>query len=331
MNKGMQLIRALIWSLAFLSLTVESFALTTITTSNVSTLLKTVKNLKSGSIVYLKARTYVLRDTLRIATSNVSIIGEPGTKLVLADNINKPVVSIGSQEAIPTFVTKNVTFANIEIDGNKDNQTSETQADKAWIRNNGIDVRAVSGLTINNVISNNNRSGGLVVSNGSSDIHVADSIFGDNYYDGVAYYDSTRIFTLNSRMSGNDGAGISLDLDINDSIFSNCILDGNGDVGVFARFASELRFNHCVIKNSGNWAVFLGHNEEYDDQGVHDLVFSGCQILDNIGGLLMSSTSETQSSHNSVAGCVFRGNEQQGRSNIQTLGPTVYQAGNIEM
>lgn len=306
-------------------------AATTVVVSTTAALLKSVKTLKSGTTLSLKSKTYVLNDTLRIATSNVAVIGEPGTKLVLDNNVNKPVVAIGSQDENPSSVTNNVTFADIEIDGNKNNQTSETQADKSWIRNNGIDVRSVTNLTINNVISNNNRSGGLVISNDCSDIHIMNSSFRNNYYDGIAYYDSQRIYTQNSSMIDNNGAGISLDLGITDSIFSNCIVDGSGDVGIFIRFASELRFDHCVIKNSASWAAFMGHNEEQDDAGVHDSVFSGCHILNNVGGIMMSSETQEQSSYNSIVGCVFRGNEQSGRRYYQTEGSTLYRAGNINI
>jgi len=327
--KVYRMILSCLLMVVFVLVAVNAHAHKTISVSNADKLLKVINKLKSGSIVYLKSKSYVLNDTLRITTSNVSIIGEPGTKLSLANNVNKPVIAIGSQEAVPTFTTVNVTISDIEIDGNKDNQSSEIQADKPWIRNNGIDVRAVKRLTIQNVVSRNSRSGGLVISNKCSDIYVMNSEFDNNFFDGIAYYDSKRIYTQNSSIKNNNGAGISLDVDISDSIFSNCILDSNKDVGIFIRFANELRFNNCVIKNSGSYAVFLGHNEE--DKGVHDLMFSGCQLLNNVGGVLMSSVNDTQSSHNSVVGCVFRANEQAGRLNIKTEGSQVYETANIMM
>ena len=70
-------------------------------------------------------------------------------------------------------------------------------------------------------------------------------------------------------------------------------------------------------------------NEE--DKGVHDLMFLGCQLLNNVGGILMSSVNETQSSHTSVVSCVFRANEQEGRLNIKTEGSQVYESANIMM
>lgn len=298
---------------------------------NVAELLDAQTKINTGTAttVRIKPNVYILTNTFHINKSNVSIIGEHGAKLVLANHVNKPVIAIGSQEETTSYVIENIKLSGIEIDGNKENQSSEFDVNKPWIRNNGIDVRAVNRLTVENVISNNNRSGGLVISWGSSDVHVVNSEFDSNFFDGVAYYTSKRIYTSNSSMKENNGAGISLDNDITDSIFSNCILDSNKDVGIFARNAKELRFNNCVIKNSGNWAVFLGHDD--NNQGVHDIMFSNCQILNNVGGILMSSTSEAQSSFNSVISSVFRGNEQGGNQNIKTEGSRIWESANIMM
>jgi len=279
------------------------------------------------TVIQIKSNTYILHDTYHINQSNISIVAEPGTKFILADHINKPVIAIGSQEEIPSYTIENVSISGIEIDGNKDNQDSEYAAGMPWIRNNGIDARAVKRLTIDNVVSRNNRSGGIVVSWGSSDVHVQNSEFDNNYFDGAAYYDSRRIYTLNSSMKTNNGAGISLDNNLLDCIFSNCIIDSNQDVGIFARYSTEIRFNSCVIKSSSNWAVFLGH-DEYDN-GVHDIMFSSCQLLNNNGGIFVSSTNEAQSSHTSVVSSVFRGNQQGGRANIQTFGSSVWNTANI--
>jgi hypothetical protein len=277
----------------------------------------------------VEPNTYVVYDTFRINQSNVSILAEPGTKVVLGNHVNKPVIAIGSQEQIPSYTIENIYISGVEIDGNKENQDSEFDTDRSWIRNNGIDVRAVKRLTIHNVVSRNNRSGGLVISWESSDIQVLNSEFDNNYFDGVAYYDSTRIYTLNSSMKNNNSAGISLDNDLSDSIFSNCIVDSNQDVGIFSRFSTEIRFNCCIIKNSSSWAVFLGHDE--NDNGVHDIMFSSCHLLNNTGGIIMSSTNDTQSNFTSIVSSVFRGNEQNGRTNMQTSGSTVWQSANIFM
>ena len=169
----------------------------------------------------------------------------------------------------------------------------------------------------------------MVISWKSSDIYVLNSEFDDNYYDGVAYYDSSRIYTTNVSMKNNSSAGISLDNDLSDSIFSNCIVDSNGDVGIFIRFSRELKFNNCTVKNSRNWAVFWGHDDE--NNGVFDVMFSNVQFLNNNGGLFMSSTASAQSANNSVVSCVFRANEKNDRQNIQSSGSKVWATANLEI
>lgn len=101
----------------FVLVTDNANAHKTISVNNADKLIKIInKNkLKSGSIVSLKSKSYVLNDTLRVTTSNVSIIGAPGTKLSLANNVNKPVIAIGSQEAVPTFTTENVTISDVDL------------------------------------------------------------------------------------------------------------------------------------------------------------------------------------------------------------------------
>jgi hypothetical protein len=176
----------------------------------------------------------------------VTGIGRPGTRFVLGDHVNKPVVSVGSQAEYLTDadMIEDIVITDIEIDGNKDNQDAEVGVEQLWIRNNGIDVRGVRRLTVERANASNNRSGGLVISWGSLDIRVVDSVFRENFFDGIAFYSSTRILTINCTMRNKGFAGISLDNDLLDSEFSGCVLDSNGNVGVFARHSSNLVFKN---------------------------------------------------------------------------------------
>jgi hypothetical protein len=124
------------------------------------------------TVIQVDPGTYVLQDTFRIVQSNFAIISDAGAKVMLADHVNKPVLAIGSQEVNPSFTVENVYISGLVIDGNKEHQESESDANMSWIRNNGIDVRSVNRLLIDRVASGNNRSGGLVVSWGSSDISL---------------------------------------------------------------------------------------------------------------------------------------------------------------
>jgi parallel beta-helix repeat protein len=275
--------------------------------------------------------TFELADTFRIGRSGVTVVGQTGTRLVLGDHVNKPVISVGSQADFVTAadLIENIVIKDMTIDGNKDNQDSETGVDAPWIRNNGIDVRAVRRLTVERVHASNNRSGGLVISWGSSEIRVIDCVFEKNFFDGIAFYTSTRILVANCAMRNNGFAGISLDNDLLESAFTGCILDSNRDVGVFARNSSNLAFRNCVIENSGDWGVFLAHDDE--DRGVHDIEFAVCEVSNNRGGLFMASVGEHQSSGTRVVGSTFHGNERDGRRNIETSGSAIWAAGNLEL
>lgn len=274
--------------------------------------------------ISLPAQTYVLADTARITQSNVAVIAEPGTKVRLANHVNQPVIAIGSQADPPAGFIENVYLFGLDVDGNKANQDQETALGRPWIRNNGIDVRAVRRLVVDNVVAHDARSGGLVTSYGSSDVYVVNSSFERNFFDGLAYYDSQRIHTRGCTMLANGAAGVSIDNNLRDCIFSDCIADGNLDVGIFARYARELRFNNCVIKNSHSHATFLSHDQ--NGNGVHDLLFCGCHVLFNGGhGIYVASTAD-RSDRTSVVGCVFRGNTG---SPVKEEGSPISQAANI--
>ncbi len=301
-----------------------------INVTNEKELKKAAETAGSGTFktltIYVQPKTYRVRDTIRIKKSNVRIVFEPGVKFLLGDHANNPVIGIGDWGNPPAKIISNIYISGngLEVDGNKANQDSEYCTDFPWIRNNGIDVRGVHRLTIEDVIVHDARSGGLVVSWDSSDIRIVNSSFSSNFFDGVAYYDSERIYTTNCTMMSNGYAAMSLDNNLKDCIFSGCIADSNGDVGIFMRYSEQVRFNHCVIKNSGNYAAFLSHDES--NNGVHDIMFSGCQILNNQNGGIYVASTAALSDYTSVIGCVFRGNSGDA---VKSDGSIIWEAANI--
>ena len=281
--------------------------------------------------IHLSPGTYHLDETFHIARSRVSLIAEEGARLVLARGVNQPVLAIGTQVEYPveTDRIERIVISGLEIDGNRDGQDSEVALERPWIRNNGIDVRAVRHLRVDRVAANRCRSGGLVISWDSSDVLVSDSRFEENFFDGVAYYASERILTQDCLMRANGFAGISLDNRVQASRFVGCRVDSNGAVGVFARHSIDLRFDNCVVTNSADWGVFLAHDEK--NQGVHDVEFAVCEVTNNRGGLFMASVNEAQSSGTRVVSTAFRGNEREGRGNIRTSGSTIWTLGLVEL
>ena len=263
-------------------------------------------------VIKVLSGRYLLKDTFRVARSKVSLIGEPGAIFELLGNTNEPVIT-------------DIAIMGLEIDGNKERQNSEFSAKRPWIRNNGIDVRAVTGLKVTNVVANNNRSGGLVISWGCSDVRVTGSTFAKNHFDGIAFYDSKDVEVSDCTMTKNLGAGISLDNDFVDSRFHRCVLDSNLDVGVFARSSARLEFKDCIVKQSGSWGFFLGHDAH--GRGVIDVVIVGGQIVGNRGGVWMASVNEKQSRGTRVEGALFSANENNGRRDILSSGSVVAAVG----
>jgi hypothetical protein len=258
------------------------------------------------------------------------IEGEKGALLRLAEGVNKPVISVGSQREVPEEAERleKIRITNLKIDGNKQKQTSELDPDRRWIRNNGIDVRMVTDLEIENVFVTDCRSGGLVISWKTRDVAVEDSTFTRSHFDGVAYYDCVRIETIRCAMKLNDAAGVSADNHFDASRFVDCEIVGNGDVGVFMRASREILFLSCLIERSKSWGAFLAHDDS--GNGVHGVAFRKCRFIGNDGGVRMASVNEKQSSGNEVIECTFEGNNANGRANIDTAGAPVRAEGNVE-
>jgi len=155
---------------------------------------------------------------------------------------------------------------------------------------------------------------------------VTNSIFEQNFFDGVAYYDSNEISTTNCVIRNNQFAGISLDNDLVDITFTRCQTESNGDVGVFARNVEGLQFLDCKISGSADWAVFLTY--DLKNLGVRDTTFELCQFEENRRGVFMASFDEIQSSGTLVTKSTFVGNKQSGRENVVTRGSKIVETSN---
>ena len=144
----------------------------------------------AGGTVYFKAGNFALTNGIHINRSNVTILGEQGTLLRLDDHVNQPVILVGTDIVSPGIndTIKNIRIASLEIDGNRANQDSEVDPQRIWIRNNGIDIRAVENLWVENVNIHDARSGGIVASGKSRSIFITNSSFYQNQIDGIALY-----------------------------------------------------------------------------------------------------------------------------------------------
>ena len=272
---------------------------------------QSIDNLPSdGGTVYIKAGMYNISASIHINKSNVTLQGEQGAILFLADHINQPVILIGTDVETPSAVNQinNIRLCNLEINGNKGNQDSEFAQGRAWLRNNGIDVRRADDVWIENVNIHDARSGGVVTSWDSDRIFIVNSSFHNNQYDGIALYDGQDIQISNFIIYENNSAGISLDNKLKNVCFTGGIIRNNGDVGIFSRDSEDINFKNLVIKNNGSHGCFISHQASGNNTGVKQLFFSGCSFLSNNGyGLWLASTT-TDSPNNTVLSSLFIGN-----------------------
>ena len=263
-----------------------------------------------GGTVKLNAGVYTLSQGIHIDRSNVTFMGESGTVLRLNDSVDQPVILVGTDAQTPVEgdEIQNVRISNLEIDGNKDNQNQETDPDRSWIRNNGIDVRRTRNLWIGDLNVYNAVSGGLVVSWNSSKVFAGNSMFHHNQFDGIALYASEDIQIADFMCYENESAGLSLDNNLSHVIFHDGSIKNNGDVGIFARDSEDLSFFHLVISDNGSHGCFMSHQEPGTGTGVARLVFSACSFLDNSGDGLHLGSTTADSPDNAVVSCLFSGN-----------------------
>jgi hypothetical protein len=265
----------------------------------------------AGGTVYLKAGNFALANGIHISRSNVTIMGEQGTFLRLDDHVNQPVILIGTDIVSPgeNDTIKNIRIAGLEIDGNRSNQDSEEDPQRTWIRNNGIDIRAVENLWVENVNIHDARSGGIVASWKSRSIFISNSSFYQNQIDGIALYDSEDIIVSNFLAYDNiEGAGISLDNKLRQVSFNGGTLKNNGTHGVFARDSEDINFHDLMVYENSENGVFLHHKSPGSDTGVKRFFFQGCSIYENSGYGFWLRAPASDSPNNTIIGCVFENN-----------------------
>lgn len=280
-----------------------------------------------GGTVYIRSGHYTLAQGIHISSSNTTVMGEQGTVLALADHVNQPVILIGSEAEAPTVGIENIRIENLELDGNKDSQDSETDPDRPWIRNNGIDIRMASSVWITGVDIHDARSGGLVAAWSPRYLFVDKSTFHHNFFDGIALYDGEDIQVSNFFCYENNAAGLSLDNGLENVAFSSGSILNNGNVGIFARYSTDLTFHGLLVGHNGSHGCFISHQEVGTSTGVTRLFFNSCSFIDNDGYGFWLASPASESPNNTVVGCLFSGNTD-GALEVAPNGE-LYQQGNV--
>jgi len=196
------------------------------------------------------------------------------TILFVADNANCPALIMGEPVNSPKEV-QNLRVSNLFIDGNRAQQQRECwklQGEEgSQIRNNGITIQNVSDSVIENVTTAHTRSGGIVTTANTRRLTVNGLNSFDNYFDGIACFQTAHCVFTNLYLHDNCGAGVSLDGNFTHNTFEHVVLAGN-DLGIFMRWSHDNRFRDISIRDSRRYGVFMAQNIDaaFKDQGQPD-------------------------------------------------------------
>jgi hypothetical protein len=203
-----------------------------------------------------------IKEPVRITQSNTTYTNET---LFLAPRANCPVLIIGND--LGPIIT-NVLVRYVTIDGNKDKQTTELFANTILgpINNNGILIQNAKGVTIQNVTIKNCRSGGLVTTHFVTHLLVDNLITYNNYFDGIACYQTLDSEFGNILSYSNNAAGLSFDLMFNRNNFKNVLLANNG-IGIFMRDSNFNTFTNLAITHTTLFEIFIAQVDKNTNTG----------------------------------------------------------------
>ncbi|MGZ3795082.1 MAG: right-handed parallel beta-helix repeat-containing protein [Pseudobdellovibrionaceae bacterium] len=248
----------------------------------------------TGGEVFVAKGIYNCGAPIVINRSNITLrgAGQDQVTIRLMDQVHAPLLILGEPKTIlddhGNYVAEHrvsdISVSEMSFDGNRAHHDPRKECgekscdgDPTAIRNNGITVRGANNVVIKNVTTHSMISGGIVTEKYCQQLTVHDFNSYDNYFDGLAGYETEHSEFYNLSLHDNRGAGISIDLNFNDNIIRDTKLDSNGDVGIFARNLRGNHFNRVSIQRSGNHGVFLANSHDASSC-AHDNLFDSVLI-----------------------------------------------------
>ena len=276
-----------------------------------------------GGTVYVRASSgcYVIDEAIHIDRSNISLIGEQGASLCLADNVRQPVVLIGSAalDVQPDMHIFNIRVSGFTIDGNRRGQGKGEDAEDArgrpHLKNNAISVHGAQRVYLDDLVLQNARSGGVVISQKSRTIFINNVVLSANHFDGIAIDGGHEVFLSNFKAELNIASGVSIDTGSSEIYMTNGLLQKNGHNGVFIRHTKSASFQGLDIKDNCHHGVFASHSDDgthiIPGSSVTELSFDHLSLLrSGKAGFYYGSNSSTpkDSAHNVLANARIGGN-----------------------
>lgn len=222
-------------------------------------LLLCVSPVLADKIITFGPGLVIVDSPIHITESNVIVQGYPSTVLKLRDGAQCPIIVVGDPNENIGYKIQRVTIKNLIIDGNWEYQESEYYARAPWLRNNCITIRGSENIYLKNVITTRARSGGVVTEKHSKHIIIEGLNSHDNYYDGFAACETTKLMMRSSILADNKYAGISLDWNCDFNDFHGILLRDNHDWGVYMRDSSFNLFRWITITWGG---VYLDQRDD---------------------------------------------------------------------
>ncbi len=232
-----------------------------------------LNNASDGDAIILPNTKIDITSPIVISKSNIALVGDTNTILSLSSNVNCPVIVVGVQGRP---VISNVVIMNIQIDGNRTNQSNEFWTNSLLgypMFNNGIIVQNSKDILINDVVIHGCISGGLVSTFNVSQLVVSNFVAFNNQFDGLACYQTTNSVFLNLLLFNNVAAGISLDMHFNENIFYNVFLVSN-TIGIFIRNSHDNKFNKIRMIGNIQYDVFIASVNNKTNTGCANNIFT---------------------------------------------------------
>jgi hypothetical protein len=242
-----------------------------------------------GGEVVLTAGIYTCVHPIVIDRNNVSLRGAGAASLLrLADNINAPVIVMGTTENIPSRAVRYASVKDLMIDGNRANQSAECMggpcSDAFPLRNNGISIRRCVDCVVQSVTVYGAMSGGLVTELGCRRLTIRDYTSYDNEFDGLAGYETEDSTFSGIHLYGNKAAGISTDIKFNNNKFYDVTIVDNKTVGIFMRDSLDNSFTNLHIRDSVQHGIFLAQVNTDPSTAATGNTFTGV-VISRSGGM----------------------------------------------
>ena len=244
---------------------------------------------QGGTLILGKA-TFAIHDPIVIDRDDVELRGSGSdTILRLSDHSACPVIVIGSTLTPTPHIVTRVTLRRLTIDGNRHKQDPECwggicdTGGVTFIRNNALTIRGASHITIENLLTRNARSGGVVLEKNCRHISIDNLESTDNHFDGLACYETEESTFNRLHLHHNSAAGISLDLNFHHNTFKSADLHHNGSQGVFMRQSSHNQFIKFKIHDNGNQGIFIAQADNDPATAATHNIFTDISVAHNVG------------------------------------------------